>query len=60
MHYDEQEEIEGRLATLVPDSLSDACCLLDFAIDRAKQGGRMVMGAEINMLRNVRKGLPMA
>ncbi len=55
IHEREQKEIETKLATLVPQSFSDACCLLEFATDMAEEGGRDDL--EIAMLRNAREGL---
>jgi hypothetical protein len=57
IHNDEQEKIEGQLAKLVPKSISEIRRLLEFATDRAEYGGCMAAGAEIDMLRNVKKGL---
>ena len=42
----------GQLAELVPESLLDITCLLEFA--RVGQYGCMAHGAEIDMLRNIR------
>jgi hypothetical protein len=33
IHFDEQEKIGRELATLIPESFWDACCLLGFATD---------------------------
>src|SRR2546430_2501978 len=52
-HNDEEKKIEGQLAELVPESLLDITCLLEFAIDRVGQYGCMAHGAEIEMLRNI-------
>jgi hypothetical protein len=57
IHNDEQEEIESLLAQVVPESFLDACCLLEFATERAEQGGCMADGSEIDMLKNVAAGL---
>jgi hypothetical protein len=60
IHNDEQMDIEGLLAQVVPKSFLDACCLLEFATDRANQGGCMAARAEIAMLKNVAAGLRLA
>ena len=57
VHNDEEREIERELATLIPETFEEVCCLLKFATDMAEQGGCMVEHAEIDMLRNVREGL---
>ncbi len=60
IHNDEQREIEGALAQVVPANFSDACYLLEFAISIVEQGSCMFDHAEIAMLKNVREGLRLA
>jgi hypothetical protein len=60
IHNVEQMNIEGALAQAVPKSFLDACCLLEFATERAEQGGCMADHAEIAMLKNVVAGLRVA
>jgi hypothetical protein len=57
IHDDEIDEIEDRLAVVVPESFTDVYRLLDFATEIAEQaGGRDNL--EIKMLKNVRNALP--
>jgi hypothetical protein len=58
IHHDEQEEIKRKLATLVPETYQDACCLLEFATEMAAEG--CCDDLEISMLKNVLEGLPTA
>jgi len=64
IHFDEQEEIESQLATLVPESFDDSRCLLGFVLENAE--GRMLEGADkecmlegtdIDMLTNIKDSL---
>jgi len=57
IHNDEQMNIEGALAQVVPKCFLDACCLLEFATERAERGDCMADHAEIDMLKNVVAGL---
>ena len=47
--------IGTKLAGLVPENFGDVCDLLEFATQKADEGGRD--GLEIGMLRNARSGL---
>jgi hypothetical protein len=60
IHNDEQRNIESALAQVVPKSVLDACCILEFATVMAYQGGCMADGSVIAMLKNVREGLRVA
>src|SRR5580704_8692128 len=60
IHNDEQKEIEGVLAQVVPANFLDACYLLEFVTSMVEQGGCMFDHAEIAMLKNVREGLRLA
>jgi hypothetical protein len=61
IHNDEQREIEGMLAQVVPPNFSDACYLLEFATRMViQQGGFTPDAPEIAMLKNVVAGLRVA
>ncbi len=60
IHNVEQMNIEGLLAQVVPKCFLDACCLLEFATERAERGDCMADHAEIDMLKNVIEGLRVA
>jgi hypothetical protein len=58
-HFDEQKKLEEKLAKLVPETFSDACCLLEFATKIVEEGGRSGH-PEIAMLKNARRGISIA
>lgn len=57
IHNDEQDKIEDRLAKIAPESLSDACRMLDFMADMQTIGKCMGGHGDVNMMRNIKTGL---
>lgn len=53
MHEAEQKKIEDELTTMLPETFSEVCCLLEFAM-RYVDIGLSIEGVDLEILKNVR------
>lgn len=57
MHSAEQQRIEVELTTMLPENISEVCCLLDFAMKYAGDSLSTFNDVEIAIPKNVRSGI---